>query len=371
MIFRLRQSIGQTFLDDIPCPRSRLFDVAFVIHRFSEQRVCRYGLVVFIQLRNGQPEGQHTRIPDLQTVAEEHDLHTAIASVIAVTDRVDYRLLNRLHRQFRMSGNAGGVALAAGSGPVVQTAHDESCCLIDQFKDIPLVNLVCRKWPFHLVPEKLNTLNLRCNKKFLRFSAKKQDRGIFKSSINIEQIKMDQKLFRRRFQCQRKIPLAACGINKIPHFFFVQIRHDCVGIFRGIERKNPYDFFVFQIAYQRSINRCPQTIGISKGFPDHIFFRLGDQHCFALVSRLFGSFFDEYQPSLVQFGGFVVFTLGGGNTPVIDIPVFVPENAKINIAQLNLFQIDLLCRGGLCRTILEDECIEELAEKRVLPDIGT
>ena len=175
---RFRQAVLPAFLHDVARAGPRLFDVALVIHRFGQQRVRRYGFVIFVQLGDGQPERQDARIPDLQPIAEQHDLHTAVASVIPVTYRIDDRFLDRLHRQLRARGNAGRAAFVPRSRPVVQSAHHKRRRLIDQFEHIAFVDLIRGERPLHFVAEKLDALHLGRNEIFLRLPAEKQDGGI-------------------------------------------------------------------------------------------------------------------------------------------------------------------------------------------------
>ena len=106
------------------CRQSRflLFNIAFVIHWFCQQGIRRDGFVVFIQFGYGQTKRQDAWIPNFQTISEQHDLNTPVASVVTMAYSIDNRFLDSFHRQFRSGWHTGTIA-ASRSCPILQAAH--------------------------------------------------------------------------------------------------------------------------------------------------------------------------------------------------------------------------------------------------------
>ena len=125
-----------------------------------------------MQFLNSKAIGQSAGIPDLQTVAEKHDLHTCIARVVTVRygigNRLGYRTLRQfvLHRSVRRE--------VAFAHTCVNTRHDKTHRLVNHLKERTGKDLVIADGLFHFRSIELRTADFRCAEEALRVFGKKQ-----------------------------------------------------------------------------------------------------------------------------------------------------------------------------------------------------
>ena len=97
--FRTSQTKILTTLDKVCRTRSKLFNISCKINGTCKYRIDRYGPMFLAQIYDGYPLRQSPRIPDFQSVLEQHNLYRSSASIITVYNGIDNSLGNRLNRQ--------------------------------------------------------------------------------------------------------------------------------------------------------------------------------------------------------------------------------------------------------------------------------
>ena len=97
--------------------RSHALDVRGLVQRSRQQGIAGHGVVRFTQHLQREWRRKTTGIPNLQPVREEHDLHAAIARVVAMRHGVDDGFGHDLSRNLVRSGGTGAFRTRAdGSG---------------------------------------------------------------------------------------------------------------------------------------------------------------------------------------------------------------------------------------------------------------
>ena len=143
-----------------------------------------------MQLLHCQSIWQCARIPNLQSVTKQHYLHTGITCIIPMAYCIHYGLFYSINRQFWACRYIRFLTFCACSHPIIDTAHHETCGLINKFKYITPIYLICRHRLFHHISIELHTFNLRRNEIFLRFLPKQQYCRICQSAFIVYQVKM-------------------------------------------------------------------------------------------------------------------------------------------------------------------------------------
>ena len=123
-----------------------------------------------------QRRRQPARIPHLEPVREQHDLHTAVVRVVAVRHRVNDGFGDDLGRDLVRSGRPDSFRPRADCA--IDLAKHEIHCLIDQLERRSLVDLVRWNRLRHLHAVEMGALDFGSDQEPLRRLPEQKHRGV-------------------------------------------------------------------------------------------------------------------------------------------------------------------------------------------------
>ena len=118
---------------------------------------------------------QCARIPNLQSITKQHYLNAGITCIISMAYSIYDCFFDSINRQFGTCWYVRFLSFSTCSDPIIDTAHHKTRSLVNKFKHIASIYLICRHRLFYNIPIELHTFNFRCNKKFLWFLSKQQN----------------------------------------------------------------------------------------------------------------------------------------------------------------------------------------------------
>ena len=369
MVLGVLQSLALAPLYNVFGSRAHFLDVAYPEHRVCQQRIGRERLMGAKEFLHREAIGQLSGVPHLQAVAEQHHLHTGIAGVVAVAHGIYNSLFHRLVGQFILGRHSRRFSRRTGSGPVINAAHHKRCGLVNHLEHGAAVNLVAGQRFFDHIAIELHTLDLGGDEEPLRALAKQEDGGIGNASPFVHQREMGEQARGRCVQRQREITLLAGHPDELGHLVLVQVIQRCVGVESRIKRLPTDILLLLQIAHQRSVDRCPQSLNVHKSLAHDVALHLFYKGRLLGMSVLLIEALDEYQSCLMQFCRTVILAFGRRHALGILVAVFVAVKTQIDVAHLHLAQVHLLWRSLIGGHILEQKSLEKLPQQGIRADV--
>ena len=365
---RLPQARLHAACDHVEGSGPHLFDVLHEVHRACEQGVAGDGLVGNPQLVQRQRRGQRAGVPDLQAVGEQHDLNAGVARVVPVRHGVDDRLRHDLLRY--LIGHRRLHAFAPRAHRQRDLAEHEVHGVVDQLEHRALIHLVGRDRLADPRPVEVGALDRRRDQEPLRPLPEQQHRRI-RHPAPVQQVEVLEQRLRRRVLRQRKLPRPSRGADERRHTVAVEVVERRIRARRRVERPPAQQLPAFEVLHQGRVEPGHQIGRGAEPAAHQVGLRPVDQRLHPGMPRFAGRALDEDQPVLAECLRPVELAFRRRHAVGVQRPVLAAEQSDVEIAALDLLQVERFGRRSVAGTSSKQERLEEPPHPRVAPQMGT
>ena len=160
------------------------------------------------------------------------------------------------------------------------------------------------------------------------------------------------------------------GLPEEPlHAFRVQIGQGCAPAGRGVERTEPDDFVLLEVANQRGIDAAHQLRRGDKSTADQLMACLADEVAHLGMLAVVGGALDEDHARLAQPAGMKELAVGGRQPLGVLGAIPGSEQAQVKVASGHLVEVRGIGADIGRGQVLEQEHLEEPAQQRIAMDV--